>query len=81
MTLTEILPIAQKLSFADKLSLIRILAEELDPAAALDATLVEGHVYPIYTPLEQYGAAQSLLDAFPDVYFPGAPPAPPISAA
>jgi len=74
MTLLEVLPIAQKLSFADKLSLIRILAEELDSVTALDATLIEGHAYPIYTPLEQNGAAQALLDAFPDVYFPVEPP-------
>ena len=76
MTLSEVIPIAQKLSFADKLSLIRILAEALEPVASADAALAAGHVYPIYTPLEQYGSAQSLLDAFPDVYFPTEPQTP-----
>ena len=76
MTLSDVLPIAQQLSFADKLSLIRILAEELDPAASSNVTLIAGHAYPIYTPLNQFGAAQSLLDAFPGIYFPAEPSTP-----
>ena len=58
MTLLDVLPIAQQLSFADKLSLIRILAEELDQAASSDVTLIASHAHPIYTPLNQFGAAQ-----------------------
>ncbi len=76
MTLADVLPIAQQLSFSDKLSLIRTLAEEIDPAVQTDPDLIDGREYPIYTPLEQYGAAQVLLDAFPDVYFPNDAAAP-----
>lgn len=71
MTLSEILPIAQQLTAAEKLRLVRILVEELDSMDSPTVLLEPGHVYHIYTPLEQYGAADALIAAFPDVYMPG----------
>lgn len=71
MTLADVLPIAQQLTPPEKLRLIRILAEELDPVAGDEPALAAGHSYFIYTPLDLYGAAQTLLDAFPDIHVPG----------
>ena len=65
MTLVEVLPITRQLTVVEKLRLIRILAEELDALASENVMLEPGHVYPIYTPLEQYGAAEALIKAFP----------------
>jgi hypothetical protein len=71
MTLIDVLPLAKQLTPGEKLRLIRILVDELDASGAEVIALEEGRTYPIYTPLEQYGAAADLLAAFPDIHVPG----------
>ena len=71
MTLAEVLPIAQQLSAIEKLHLIRILVDELDSTDSAPNLVVSGATYPIWTPLDQYGAARDMLDAFPDMFVPG----------
>ena len=65
MSLTEILPDVRSLSAADKLRLIRVLAEEVDLEAEV-APLEHGRTYTVATPVFEPGAAEALrreLDA------------------
>lgn len=62
MTLTDLLPAVHRLPAADKVKLIRVLAEDLD--AAEDISPLEPHkAYYLATPYDAFGAAQTLLDA------------------
>jgi hypothetical protein len=56
---------------SEKLRLIRILVDELDSSHETVLALEAGHAYPMHTPLAQYGVAESLLAAFPDLYISG----------
>lgn len=62
MTLTEILPAVRQLAAAEKLRLIRILAEDLD---SIDDSypLAANKVYYIATPYDTFGAGKTLMDA------------------
>jgi hypothetical protein len=62
MTLVELLPAVQQLPVAEKIELIRILAEELDAAGDI-APLVPYKVYELPTPYGAHGAAETLLQA------------------
>jgi len=62
MTLAELLPAVQQLPAVDKLRLIRLLAEELDPGEDI-SPLVPHKVYYLPTPYAAYGAAGALLAA------------------
>ena len=62
MTLTDILPIVRQLPAADKIRLIRILAEELD----LEEDISPFEPYKIYylpTPYDMSGVGRTLMDA------------------
>ncbi len=59
MSLAEILPNVRGLSAADKLRLIRLLAEDVDPAPDI-APLEHGRVYTLSTPVFEAGAADAL---------------------
>jgi hypothetical protein len=61
MTLAELLPVVEQLPAADKLKLIRILAEALDDSCDI-APLVPHEVYELPTPYGMQGAAKSLLE-------------------
>ena len=56
MTLAELVPAARQLPAADKLRLIRILAEELDAGQAI-SPFVPHKVYDMPTPYSMYGVA------------------------
>jgi len=60
MSLSEILPNVRSLSAADKLRLIRLLAEDVDAAPDI-APLEHGRTYVVATPLFEPGAAEVLL--------------------
>jgi len=60
MSLAEILPNVRSLSAADKLRLIRLLAEQVDLDTQI-APLEHGGTYVISTPVFEPGAAESLL--------------------
>jgi len=60
MTLAELLPAVQRLPSAEKVKLIRILAEALDEANDI-APLVPHKVYELPTPYGVQGAAETLL--------------------
>ena len=60
MTLAELLPAVQQLPAADKIKLIRILAEKLDEAEDI-SPLVPYKVYELPTPYGTVGAAETLL--------------------
>ena len=62
MTLAELLPAVQELPAADKIRLIRILAEELDEAEDI-SPLVPYKAYELPTPYGTLGAAETLLQA------------------
>ena len=62
MTLAELLPAVQVLPTADKIRLIRILAEELDQAEDI-SPLVAYNAYELPTPYGTVGAAKALLQA------------------
>jgi len=62
MTLAQILPEAQWLPAADKLRLIRVLAEDLDSGEDI-SPLVPHQVYYLATPYNSFGAGQALMDA------------------
>lgn len=66
MTLAELLPVVEKLPAADKLKLIRILAEALDDSNDI-APLVPHKVYELPTPYGMHGAAKSLLETLEKV--------------
>jgi hypothetical protein len=62
MTLAELLPAVQQLPAADKIKLIRILAEKLDEGEDI-SPLVPNKVYKLPTPYGTLGAAETLLQA------------------
>ena len=62
MTLAELVPAVQQLPAADKLRLIRIVAESLDSGEDI-SPLVPHKVYHLPTPYATYGAAGALLAA------------------
>lgn len=60
MSLAEVLPTVQRLSRADKLRLIELVAAELGRSE--ETTLLEaGQTYPIWSPHDAYQAAEVLL--------------------
>ena len=65
MTLAELLPAVQQLSAADKVKLIRILAEELDTDSDF-LPLAPHRVYPLATPYSSFGAGRILMEAMRD---------------
>ena len=65
MSLSDILPDVRSLSAADKLRLIRLLAEDVDPEG--DVTPLEhGRTYWIATPAFEPGASEALLGELRD---------------
>lgn len=62
MTLTDILPMVHQLTPAEKLKLIRALAEDLDTRSNI-GLFEAGKVYDLPTPYNCYGAAQLLAEA------------------
>jgi len=60
ISLSDILPDVRELSAADKLRLIRILAEEVDAEPEI-APLEHGRSYVLATPVFEPGAAEALL--------------------
>jgi hypothetical protein len=62
MTLAELLPAIQDLPAADKLKLIRVLAEELDSGEDI-LPLAPHKVYYLPTPYGAMGAGRTLLQA------------------
>ena len=66
MTLAELIPEVQHLSAADKLKLIRVLAEELDTGEDI-SPLVPHMVYDIFTPYASPGAGAALMNALQSV--------------
>ena len=62
MTLAELLPTIQHLPAAEKLTLIRVLAEELDSSEDI-SPLTPHKVYYLATPYGTSGAGRALLDA------------------
>jgi hypothetical protein len=62
MTLVELLPAVEQLPAADKIKLIRILAEKLDEDEDI-SPLVPYKLYELPTPYGIVGAAETLLQA------------------
>ncbi len=62
MTLAEVLPSVRKLSAAEKLKLIRILAEDLDIAEDI-SPLEPFKTYDLPTPYDNFGAGAVLMEA------------------
>jgi hypothetical protein len=62
MTLAQLLPEVQRLPAADKLRLIRVLAEELDSGEDV-SPLVPHKEFFLATPYGAFGAGQVLMDA------------------
>ena len=60
MSLAEILPEARNLSAAEKLRLIRILAEDVDPDTETGPLEVR-RTYVLATPVFEPGAAEALM--------------------
>jgi hypothetical protein len=60
MTLAEVLPGARQLSAAEKLKLIRILAEDLDTAEDI-SPLEPFKTYDLPTPYDSFGAGAILM--------------------
>jgi hypothetical protein len=65
MTLADLLPAIQDLPAADKLKLIRVLAEELDSGEDI-SPLTPQKVYYLPTPYGAMGAGRTLLQAMED---------------
>ncbi|MCU0550401.1 MAG: hypothetical protein MUC48_13715 [Leptolyngbya sp. Prado105] len=63
MTLADVLPAARRLSAAEKLKLIRILAEDLEVSEDI-APLEPFKTYDLPTPYDCYGAGEVLMEAF-----------------
>jgi hypothetical protein len=66
MTLAELIPAVQNLPAADKVKLIRVLAEELDAGEDI-SPLIPNKVYDMPTPYDAFGAGQALMDAMEQV--------------
>ena len=62
MTLAELVPAVKQLPAADKLRLIRLLAEDLDSGGDI-SPLAPHKVYFLPTPYAAYGAGSALLAA------------------
>jgi hypothetical protein len=62
MTLAELLPAIHDLPAADKLKLIRVLAEDLDAGGSI-SPLLPDKVYYLPTPYGALGVGRALLDA------------------
>lgn len=62
MTLAEVLPVVRRLTAAEKLQLIRLLAEDLEGEEDI-FPLEHGKVYELPTPYDSFGAAQTLANA------------------
>jgi len=63
MTLADMIPAIRALPAADKLHLIRILAEELEAASDSVFTMAPDVEYPIYSPYDSFDAAKAVMDA------------------
>lgn len=61
MSLVELLPDIQSLPRADKLRLIRFLAQELEEAES-QTGIALGQDYPVWSPDGAFAAAETLLD-------------------
>jgi hypothetical protein len=61
MSLSEIIPSVRELSAADKLRLIRVLAEDVAPDSGV-TPLESSRTYVLSTPVFEPGAAQALLE-------------------
>jgi hypothetical protein len=62
MTLSEVLPSVRQLSTAEKLKLIRILAEDLETAKEI-SPLEPFKIYDLPTPYNSFGAGAVLMQA------------------
>jgi hypothetical protein len=62
MTLTELIPEVEQLSAADKVKLIRVLAEKLDVGEDI-SPLIPHKTYHLYTPYVAQGAGAALMNA------------------
>ena len=60
MSLVDMLPNIESLSRVDKLRLIQYLAEELAEGES-SPPLVAGRSYPVWSPDQAFGAAETLL--------------------
>jgi hypothetical protein len=63
MTLADVLPAARKLSAAEKLKLIRILAEDLEMSEDI-SPLEPFKTYDLPTPYDCFGAGAMLMEIF-----------------
>ncbi len=63
MTFAEVLPAARQLATAEKLKLIRILAEDLEAIEDI-SPLEPGKTYDLPTPYDCFGAGAILMEAF-----------------
>ena len=61
MSYAELLPELQRLPRADMLQVIQFLTCELTRQEGIELLLRDGASYPVWTPLEAYDAAQTLL--------------------
>ena len=61
MTLTEILPLLQKLSAQEKIKAIQFLATELDKSDQ-DVVLEDGKSYEVWSPYDAFSAEKILTD-------------------
>ncbi len=62
MTLTELIPLVEQLSAAEKVRMIRVLAEDLDSREDI-SPFVAHKTYHLDTPYDCYGAGEALLNA------------------
>ncbi len=63
ITLNELVPLVRQLSAFERFKLVRILVDELDYTDNDIAPFEPYKTYHIYTPVESFGAAKTLLDA------------------
>jgi hypothetical protein len=62
MSYAELMPELQRLPRDDMLRVIQFLTSELTRQEGIELLLQDGESYPVWTPLEAYDAAQTLLD-------------------
>lgn len=62
MSLAEVLPDVRSLSREDKVQLMQLLAQELS-ATDPTALLIPEQMYPVWSPIDAYAAADTLLKA------------------